>query len=107
MTEESSWKLHLWKPHMGSRRGNSWKRKKKHRNGGVNRLIATEVRMSAALRYFASGSPEDIAICHDIGHSEVFNSGCWRVVDAVNKCPELTFDFPTCHQKQMEMALAF
>jgi DDE superfamily endonuclease len=107
MTEKSFWKLHdLLKPHMGSRRCDFRKRKKKHRNGGVNGLIATEVRLSAAIRYFAGGRPEDIAICHGIGHSEVFNS-CWRVVDAVNKCPELAIDFPKCHEKQKEMALAF
>jgi hypothetical protein len=49
MTEQPFWKLHdLLKPHMGSRRCDFRKRKKKHRNGGVNGLIATEMRLSAA-----------------------------------------------------------
>jgi hypothetical protein len=107
MNEEAFWNLHaMLQPHMGSRRCQSWKKRKKHRNGGKNGLISTEVRLSAAIRYFAGGRPEDIAICHGIGHSEVFNS-CWRVVDAVNNCPELAIAFPTCHEEQRQLALGF
>jgi hypothetical protein len=109
MTEASFWELHeLLKPHMVSRRGQAGKKRKKHRNGGKNGLIPTEIRLSAAIRYFAGGRPEDIAICHGIGHSEVYIC-CWTVVDAVNKCkcPELSIDFPTDHQEQKQLALAF
>jgi DDE superfamily endonuclease len=28
-------------------------------------------------------------------------------VDAVNKCPDLAFGFPRCHEKQKQLALAF
>jgi hypothetical protein len=31
----------------------------------------------------------------------------WRVIDAVNRCPELAFNFPSCHNKQHEIALGF
>jgi hypothetical protein len=108
MTEGAFWILHdLLKPHLGSRRCKPRKgRTKKHKNGGVNGLIPTETRLSVAIRYFAGGRPEDIAICHGIGHSEVFYS-CWMVVDAVNDCPELAIGFPKCHQRQKELALAF
>jgi hypothetical protein len=106
MSEAAFWTLHgLLEPHMGSRRSKPGK-KKNHRNGGKNGLIPTDSRLSAAIRYFAGGRPEDIAISHGISHSEVFYS-CWIVVDAVNKCTELAIDFPKCHEKQKELALAF
>jgi hypothetical protein len=66
----------------------------------------SDIRLSAAIRYFAGGHPEDIAISNGIAHSDVFYS-CWKVVDAVNKCPDLAFGFPRCHEKQKQLALAF
>ena len=108
MTEKAFWELHfMLKPLIVSTytpKPGSYE--KTHRNGGRNGLISTETRLSAALRYFAGGSPTDIAICHGISHSEVFVS-VWRVVDAVNNCEELAFSFPECHQKQKELALGF
>jgi DDE superfamily endonuclease len=107
MDEESFWKLHeLLQPYMVSLRSERGKKRKKHRNGGKNGLITTEARLSAAIRYFAGGRLEDIAISHGIGHSEVFNS-CWMVVDAVNNCPELAITFPTCHEKQRALVQEF
>jgi hypothetical protein len=110
MNEQSFWVLHaLLKPLMGSNRrkpGCQLKKVKTHRDGGTNGMIATEIRLSAALRYFAGGRPSDIAISHGIANSEVYNS-CWKVVDAVNKCPELSLGFPSCHEKQKALALAF
>jgi DDE superfamily endonuclease len=109
MNEASFWQLHrLVKPHMSSIRlkKHDRKRQKTHKNGGKNGLISSEIRLSAAIRYFAGGRPDDIAISHGIAHSEVFYS-CWKVVDAVNKCPELAFSFPASHALQKELALAF
>jgi DDE superfamily endonuclease len=107
MSEPAFWELHeLLKPHMSSIRLKEGGRSKKHKNGGKNGLIPSETRLSAAIRYFAGGRPEDIAISHGIGHSEVFYS-CWKVVDAVNKCPELGICFPESHEKQHELAAAF
>jgi DDE superfamily endonuclease len=108
MTQAAFWDLHTkLEPHMTTiRSSGSAKRKKLHRNGSKNGLIPTEICLSAAIRYFAGGRPEDIAISHGISHSEVFYS-CWKVVDAVNKCPDLAFSYPECHEKQKELALAF
>jgi hypothetical protein len=106
MTESSFWELHrILQPYMSSIRLKGG-RQKNHRNGGKNGLISSETRLSAAIRYFAGGRPEDIAICHGIAHSEVFYS-VWKVVDAVNRCEELAFGFPASHAKQQELALAF
>jgi hypothetical protein len=108
MTESAFWDLHkLLQPHMSSSiRLKTGGRQKKHRNGGKNGLISTDIRLSAAIRYFAGGRPEDIAISHGIAHSEVFYS-VWKVVDAVNRCEELGFTFPMSHAGQQELALAF
>jgi hypothetical protein len=107
MTESAFWDLHTkLVPHMTTVRINPAKRQKTQRKGAKNGLIPTDIRLSAAIRYFAGGRPEDIAISHGIAHSEVFYS-CWKVVDAVNKCPELAFGYPESHEKQRELALAF
>jgi hypothetical protein len=106
MTESAFWELHgMLEPYMSSIRLRGG-RLKTHRNGGKNGLIPTEIRLSAAIRYFAGGRPEDIAISHGIAHSEVFYS-VWKVVDAVNRCDELSFSFPASHAKQQELALGF
>jgi DDE superfamily endonuclease len=107
MTEESFWELHeLLKPYMVSNRRRPGSATKKHRSGGKNGLIPDETRLAAAIRYFAGGRPDDISISHGIAHSEVFFS-VWKVVDAVNRCPELAFSFPESHETQQELALAF
>jgi hypothetical protein len=107
MTEAAFWELHtLLKPHMSSVRLKTGGKSKKHKNGGKNGLIPTETRLSAAIRYFAGGRPDDISISHGIAHSEVFYS-CWKVVDAVGKCNELSISFPEDHNKQQQMAAAF
>jgi hypothetical protein len=107
MTEEAFWELHLLlKPFMVSDRRKQGSAVKKHRNGSKNGLISSETRLAAAIRYFAGGRPDDIAISHGIGQSEVFFS-VWKVVDAVNRCPELAFSFPESHAKQKELAAAF
>ena len=80
--------------------------RKKHKNGAKNGLITPEIRLSSALRYFAGGRPEDIALVHGISHTEVFNS-VWMIVDAVNTAPELAFSFPEDHEKQKELARGF
>ena len=81
-------------------------KRKTHRNGAKNGLISTRIRLSAALRYFAGGRPDDIALVHGISHTEVFNS-VWKVVDAVNDCKVLDFSFPTDHGEQLSIAQKF
>ena len=108
MDSASFWKLHsLLKPYLKGdpsrlRSGS----KKKHRNGAKNGLVSTATHLSAAIRYFAGGRPDDIAIVNGISHSQVFVS-VWMVVDAVNKCEDLAIRFPECHAKQREIAAGF
>jgi DDE superfamily endonuclease len=59
-----------------------------------------------AIRYFAGGRPEDIALVHGVSHTEVFNS-VWMVVDAVLSCEELVFAFPSDHSEQLATAAGF
>ena len=83
MDQDSFWELHrILYPFL---RGKGKDRKQKL--GAKNGIISTPIRLSAAIRYFAGGRPEDIALVHGISHSAVFES-VWKVVDAVNKCHE-------------------
>jgi DDE superfamily endonuclease len=103
MKGSSFWNLHrMVHKHLRPKRS----KKKKHKNGATNGVITTPVRLSAAIRYFAGGRPEDIALVHGISHTEVFHS-VWMVVDAVNKCELLEFTYPSDHQKQYEIAAGF
>ena len=79
---------------------------KKHKNGGPNGLIPSTIRLSVAIRYFAGGSPYDIALVHGISHSEVFVS-VWRVVDAINIHPSLAITFPEDYATQRSISLRF
>jgi DDE superfamily endonuclease len=80
--------------------------KKKCRNGAKNGLIPLPTKISVALRYFAGGSPYDISVVHGISHTDVFRN-VWQVVDAVNKCQELGFRYPTDHAEQQKIADGF
>ena len=99
------WKLHaILRPYLENQRVS--RKKKRHRNGAKNGLIPTLIYLSAALRYFAGGSPYDISVVHGLSHSEVFAS-LWRVVDSSNRFERLAFHSPTCHDKQREIANGF
>jgi DDE superfamily endonuclease len=74
--------------------------------GASNGIITTPIRLSCAIRYFAGGRPEDIALVHGISHTEVYHS-VWMVVDAVNECLELAFSFPEDHDKQRAIVEGF
>jgi hypothetical protein len=80
--------------------------KKRHKNGAKNGLIPLPTKVSVALRYFAGGSPYDISVVHGISHTDVFRN-IWVVVDAVNKCPELEFRYPSDHLEQQKIADGF
>jgi len=102
MDAASFWELHrILKPCLESKKKPTHKRK-----GAKNGLISTEIRLSSAIRYFAGGRPDDISLVHGISHSEVFNS-VWKVLDAVNKCPELDISYPTDHNTQRKIAYQF
>jgi hypothetical protein len=72
-----------------------------------NGLISPEIRLSAALRYFAGGKSYDIAHMHGIGLSTFYERCVWIVVDAINKCPGLNIIYPTDHEKQKKVVKGF
>ena len=74
--------------------------------GTPNGAIATELKLSVALRYLAGGDPLDIMISHGISHSAVYES-IWLVVDAINHCDELKIRFPSTEEEQQRTALGF
>jgi DDE superfamily endonuclease len=107
MQSSSFWELHrMLKAGIAASQNTHEVSCKTHKNGAKNGLISTSVRLSVALRYFAGGRPDDIALVHGISHSEVFNS-VWKVVDAVNSCKNLNIGFPQSHTAQRKIARAF
>ena len=68
-------------------------------------LINTKMRLSMALGFFAGGSPLDIMVTHGVSFASVFTS-VWGVVDSVNKCQQLRFNFPS-HAEQEEISDGF
>jgi DDE superfamily endonuclease len=72
-----------------------------------NGVIPLEIRLSAALRYFAGGSPYDIAAMHGISHSAVFDRCVWIIIDAIHKCPSLEIKYPDSHDEQLKIAEGF
>jgi hypothetical protein len=79
---------------------------KKFRNGAKNGLIPLPTKVSVAVRYFAGGSPYDIALVHGISHTDVFRC-VWTIVDAVNNCPDLAFGYPSDWKEQEKIAQGF
>ena len=107
MPENDFWFLcALLREHMGEPAFPSETSTKKHRNGARNGIIRCTTRVSAALRYMAGGSVYDIAVVHGISITQVYES-VWTVVEAINKCEELSFEFPTTHEEQRKLAKGF
>jgi hypothetical protein len=79
----------------------------KARRHGPNGPIPKSLAISAALRYFAGGSPYDIMLSHGLSHSALFHCCVWPTVDAINSCPSLKIQFPTSHDVQREVAKGF
>jgi hypothetical protein len=71
-----------------------------------NGPISTDVRLACALRWFAGGSIYDIMTTYGIGHTETTNS-CWYVVDAINRHPAFTIQYPSNHNQQQSIADGF
>ena len=107
MDQDAFWRLvKLLDPHIKLEVDTQEGSRKRKRRGATNGFISNAARVSLTIRYFAGGSPYDLMITHGVSHSEVYNS-IWKVVDAVNSCPELAITFPTCHAKQRELASGF
>ena len=73
--------------------------------GKTSYLINTKIRLSMALRFFGGGSLLDIMVTHGVSFASVFTS-VWGVVDSVNKCQQLRFNFPS-HAEQEEISDGF
>ena len=96
--ENGFWQLHelLHKNLKGIRYCNYSKSKKRHRNGAQNGLIISSAHLSTEFRFFRGGDAYDFAVLHSVFVSQVCKSA-WRVVNAVNKYPQLAMKFPTEH----------
>ena len=75
-----------------------------------NGVIHSKLRLSAALRFYAGGSPLDIMLTHGISRQSVYRS-VWGTTDAINATPSLSFnqnnaEFPS-HDEQVEIAEGF
>jgi hypothetical protein len=71
---------------------------------GPNGIIPVELKLSIALRYFAGGSPLDFIGSHGMSFTLIWNSICWRIVDAINECEQLRIRFPEDHSIQRQIA---
>jgi hypothetical protein len=72
----------------------------------INGPIPQNVRLACAIRYFAGGSPYDLATTFGIGVSEIYDS-VWDVVDALNGHPQFSIKYPQSHEEQRKIALGF
>ena len=69
-------------------------------------MIPSATRLSAALRYFASGSVYDIILFHNILYIEIFKN-IWIVIDTINSTDIFKIKFPVDHDKQKKIADGF
>lgn len=107
MTPSSFYILHdLLSPALGHSLFPSPTSKKKHQNGATNGLISSATRLAVALRYFAGGSPYDLAVVFGISLSQIYAS-VWTVVRAINACSTLKIQFPDDHASQQQLADGF
>ncbi|KAL7477088.1 hypothetical protein ACHAW6_002907, partial [Cyclotella cf. meneghiniana] len=82
---------------------------KRKRGKSPNGSLKTKLHLSAALRFYAGGSPLDIMptmACHDTPYTSI-----WGITDAINNTTTLSFnshqaEFPS-HVKQEEIAHGF
>jgi len=103
MHDHSFWKLlTILQPCMKTKDYNNQKPKR----GAANGFTSAAARLSSALRCFAGGRPDDIALVHGISHTAVFES-VWEIVDAVNDCTALETSFPKDHAAQKQIAAGF
>eukprot|EP00804_Cyclotella_cryptica_P024834 CCRYP_001783-RA/>CCRYP_001783-RA protein AED:0.25 eAED:0.25 QI:0/0/0/1/1/1/2/0/207 len=83
---------------------------KRRRGHTPNGVIETKLCLSAAIRYYAGGSPLDIMLSHGMSRSAVYDS-VWGTVDVVNKTSSMAFNddsahFPS-HEEQTEITKGF
>lgn len=76
------------------------------REWGPNGRIQNQVRVACAIRYFAGGSMYDIMALFGLSESS-FYASISMVVDAVNTCSAFQLRYPSCQQRQREIAQGF
>ena len=115
MTYDSFWRLHaILLPHITEQTTKSRRYKiKGGREGGNYSLppihngpITTSMRLGAAIRYFAGGSPYDIMCSFHISYSEVLAS-VWIIVDSINAYPQFRINYPDSLEEQQRIAAEF
>ena len=115
MTYDSFWRLHtILVPFIRTAADNKIDYERKGgRSGGnyslppiPNGVISPSIRLGAAIRYFAGGSPYDIMCVFGISYSEVLSS-VWIVVDAINQCPQFNISYPDLLEEQRAIAAGF
>jgi len=71
-----------------------------------NGPITSDMRLGAALRYFAGGSPYDICMVFGISHTEALDS--WKyVANAIHGCPNFDIEYPASQDEQQRIAAQF
>jgi len=92
--------LDLLKPYLlvNERQGN--------RRTGGNGPLTPELILHCLIRYMAGGSHHDIRILAGLPISSFFYC-LHRGMDAVNRCPQLSLEFPTDHGELKRVALEF
>jgi hypothetical protein len=115
MTLTSFWRLHaILFPHImaASIAVRDYQRKGGRVGGNYvlppipNGSISSSIRLGAALRYFAGGSPYDIVCVFGISYSEVMSS-VWIAVEAINNCPQFKIAYPDSLEEQRKIAAGF
>ena len=115
MTFDGFWRLHaILLPHICTAiRENRHYTCKGGREGGdysfppiPNGSISSSIRLGAAIRYFAGGSPYDIVCMFGISYSEVMSS-VWIIVHAINTCPQFEISYPDALEEQKKIAAGF
>ena len=71
-----------------------------------NGRIPLATHLAIAIRYFAGGEAYDLQTTFGVSHSQIFVS-VDAVMDAVNSCPSISIDFPTCYDEQRKLARSF
>ena len=106
MDEVQFWKLYniIYKtyPRANKKRKRDGRDKTTHVNGRIH----LSLRLSIAIRFFAGGSPYDLMLTHGVGYNDVYHS-IWQIIDTINSSPGFSISFPTCHDKQREIATHF
>ena len=115
MSYDSFWRLHsVLLPHILTitERAQTYQKKGGRQGGNFsfppirNGEISASMRLGAALRYFAGGSPYDIMCVFCISYSEVLKS-VWVLVDAINHCPQFHISYPASLEDQRRIASEF